>query len=232
MGKVQGNWLTGAHSGRACKHDDIYTKINKKTGACCSVKLCNPSHQRNEAQQKVMSTFARVSKAVNEWLGKEKVAQSDDFMRVKTIFDRQSRYATLRGMMISKGMYKVGADGTITVDVDARTNFKTLSGSIQLPEGGSANSPAAPAEKFTLTLTASPSVGGSVTGAGQYAKGAQATIKATAKSGYTFTRWSDGNTNAERTLTISGDLTLQAIFTANSGSGESQPGGGSEVGAD
>ena len=106
-------------------------------------------------------------------------------------------------------------------------------GNVTLPSSGTSNDPAAHAEeKFTLTLSASPSTGGSVTGAGQYAKGAQATIKATAKSGYTFTRWSDGNTNAERTLTISGDLTLQAIFTANSGSGESQPGGGSEVGQD
>ena len=34
MGKVYGNWVTGLHSGRggsggrACKHDDIYTKVN------------------------------------------------------------------------------------------------------------------------------------------------------------------------------------------------------------
>ena len=27
MGKVYGNWVTGLHSGRACKHDDIYTKV-------------------------------------------------------------------------------------------------------------------------------------------------------------------------------------------------------------
>ena len=144
MGKVQGNWITGAHSGRACKHEDIYTKVNKKTGACYSVKLCNPSHERNEAQQKVMNTFARVSKAVNDWLNKEKAAQSEAYMRAKAIFDRQSRYATLRGMMISKGMYTVSSDGTITIDVDARTNFKSVSGSAQLPGGsGSANAPAA-----------------------------------------------------------------------------------------
>ena len=119
--------------------EDIYTKINKKTGACYSVKLCNPSHERNEAQQKVMNTFARVSKAVNDWLNKEKAAQSEAYMRAKAIFDRQSRYATLRGMMISKGMYTVSSDGTITIDVDARTNFKTVSGSAQIP-GGSGSS--------------------------------------------------------------------------------------------
>ena len=49
MGKVSGNWITGAHSGRACRQDDIYTKVNKKTGACYSVKLCNPNTNWSEA---------------------------------------------------------------------------------------------------------------------------------------------------------------------------------------
>ena len=52
MGKVQGNWLTGAHSGRACKHENIYTKVDKKTGACYSVKLCNPNTNQTETQKK------------------------------------------------------------------------------------------------------------------------------------------------------------------------------------
>ena len=32
MGKVSGNWITGAHSGRACRRDDIYTKVKKDQG--------------------------------------------------------------------------------------------------------------------------------------------------------------------------------------------------------
>ena len=170
MGKVQGNWITGAHSGRACKHEDIYTKINKKTGACYSVKLCNPSHERNEAQQKVMNTFARVSKAVNDWLNKEKAAQSEAYMRAKAIFDRQSRYATLRGMMISKGMYTVSSDGTITIDVDARTNFKSVSGSVQLPGGsGSSSGSQNPSGSGSQTGgSQTPSGGGSEEGGGSY----------------------------------------------------------------
>ena len=27
MGKVYGNWVTGLHSGRACKHDDIDNNV-------------------------------------------------------------------------------------------------------------------------------------------------------------------------------------------------------------
>ena len=38
MGKVSGNWISGAHSGRACRRDDIYTKVNNpRHGLCCKV---------------------------------------------------------------------------------------------------------------------------------------------------------------------------------------------------
>lgn len=228
MGIVHGNWLTGTHSGRACRHSNVYTRVNKKTGACYSAELCNPNPYRNEMQKKNTSAFGVVSAAVALWIATEKVkpAPSEDYKKVKMAFDRQTRYSSLRGMMIAKGMYKV-VDGAVVVDVNANNSLACVTPIIQLPVGGSCGSPSAPAEKFTVTLTASPSAGGSVTGAGQYAKGSQATIKAVANSGYTFTKWSDDDTNAQRTLTITGDVTLQAIFTANSPSGG---GGGSDLG--
>ena len=70
---------------------------------------------------------------------------------------------------------------------------------------------------YTLTLTASPAEGGTVSGAGQYEAGTAASIQATANSGYTFTRWSDGNTNATRSVTVNNDLTLTAEFATESG---------------
>ncbi len=45
----------------------------------------------------------------------------------------------------------------------------------------------------------------------------QATILALPKSGYTFTRWSDGNTQNPRTLTVTQDTVLIAYFTSNQG---------------
>lgn len=129
MGKVSGNWITGAHSGRACKHDDIYTKVNKKTGACYSVKLCNPNTDSNPTQLKTQSAFAIVSKAASEWVKTEKSANSADYKKMKALFDRQSKYATIRGMILAKGMYTVGEDkSSVTIDVDARTNFKMAFG--------------------------------------------------------------------------------------------------------
>lgn len=84
--------------------------------------------------------------------------------------------------------------------------------------------------QHTLTLNASPANGGTVTGSGQYDAGSSVSIQATPASGYTFTRWSDGSTQASRTVTLTNDLTLTATFTAsgsNSGSGTS---GGVEQG--
>ena len=72
MGKVYGNWITGVHSGRACRQDDIYTKVNKKTGACYSVKLCNPNTNWSEMVTAQRSSFGAISSALSAWIKAEK----------------------------------------------------------------------------------------------------------------------------------------------------------------
>ena len=143
MGIVHGNWLTGTHSGRACRHENVYTRVNKKTGQCYSAQLCNPNPYRNEKQKKVTTAFAVISAAISAWIATEKAksAPSDEYQKVKLAFDRQTRYATMRGMMMAKGMYKV-VDGAVVVDPNANTSFATVSASVKLPDG-SANAPAA-----------------------------------------------------------------------------------------
>ena len=136
MGKVYGNWVTGLHSGRACKHDDIYTKVNKKTGQCYSVKLCNPNTNQTESQKKTVSAFGKVNAAVAAWIKAEKAksAPSEAYQKAVAVFNRQNRYATLRGMIIAKGMYKV-ENGEVVVDPNANTTFATISSTVQLPAG-------------------------------------------------------------------------------------------------
>ena len=143
MGIVHGNWLTGTHSGRACKHENVYTRVNKKTGQCYSAQLCNPNPYSNEKQKKVTTAFAVISAAISAWIATEKAksAPSDEYQKVKLAFDRQTRYSSLRGMMMAKGMYKV-VDGAVVVDPNANTSFATVSGTVKLPDG-SANAPAA-----------------------------------------------------------------------------------------
>ena len=143
MGIVHGNWLTGTHSGRACRHENVYTRVNKKTGQCYSAQLCNPNPYRNEKQKKVTTAFAVISAAISAWIATEKAksAPSDEYQKVKLAFDRQTRYSTMRGMMMAKGMFKV-ENGEVVVDVNANTSFVTVSASVKLPDD-SANAPAA-----------------------------------------------------------------------------------------
>lgn len=64
--------------------------------------------------------------------------------------------------------------------------------------------------QYKLTVTAG--TGGTVSGGGTYAYNTKVTIKATANSGYHFVKWSDGNTNATREVTVTGDATYTATF--------------------
>jgi hypothetical protein len=56
-------------------------------------------------------------------------------------------------------------------------------------------------------------VNGSVTGVGTYNYGSKATLKAIPNVNYYFVKWSDGNTNAERDISVTNNVNLTAIFT-------------------
>ena len=75
--------------------------------------------------------------------------------------------------------------------------------------------------KKTLRLSASPVNGGTVSGGGSFDKGSRVSISAVASSDYTFSRWSDGDTSASRTVTVNEDLSLTAYFTKTTSGGES-----------
>ena len=66
--------------------------------------------------------------------------------------------------------------------------------------------------KYTITTAVSPLDSGTVSGGGSYSYGATATLKATPNTGYKFVKWSDGNTSATRTVTVTGTATYTATF--------------------
>lgn len=72
-------------------------------------------------------------------------------------------------------------------------------------------------EMYTITVTSNNESWGTVTGGGTFANGATTVIKATANSGYRFVSWQDSDTNAERTITVTGDATYTATFAAVTG---------------
>ena len=71
--------------------------------------------------------------------------------------------------------------------------------------------PPAPIVKYTITLSAGE--GGTVSSTGgEYEAGQTVSVTATPQGEYLFKDWSDGNTNATRTITVSSNSTLTANF--------------------
>jgi len=71
-------------------------------------------------------------------------------------------------------------------------------------------------QNYTISVSANPTNGGTVSGGGTYQQGQSCTVHATANTGYTFTNWTEnGNvvsTNANYTFTVTGNRTLVANF--------------------
>lgn len=71
-------------------------------------------------------------------------------------------------------------------------------------------------QNCTISVSANPSNGGTLTGGGQYQQGQICTVSAVANSHYVFQYWSEGNqvvsTDAEYSFTVNGNRTLVAHF--------------------
>ena len=72
---------------------------------------------------------------------------------------------------------------------------------------------------YSVTATANPSAGGTISGAGQYNHGASCTMTATANTGYTFTNWTENgsvvSSDASFTFNVTGNRSLVANFALN-----------------
>ena len=66
---------------------------------------------------------------------------------------------------------------------------------------------------YTVDVKCNPEHG-TVSGGGTYAEGTTIEISAKPKNGYEFVRWSDGNTDNPRILTVTKDISLTAEFTS------------------
>lgn len=69
--------------------------------------------------------------------------------------------------------------------------------------------------QYTVTLLASPTNGGTVSGGGTYEAGAKKFVSASPNQGYIFERWSDGEVTLERMVTWDANKTLTAYFVQN-----------------
>ena len=100
------------------------------------------------------------------------------------------------------------------VFVDWHDGVTTNPRSVRVPSGGTSYVARFRAVvSVPLTLTADPPEGGTVTGGGMYLEGTAVDIGAAALPGWYFDRWSDGVTNAARTVQVPvGGMALMAQF--------------------
>jgi hypothetical protein len=73
-----------------------------------------------------------------------------------------------------------------------------------------------PRTYYTLALSVDPANGGSVSGAGEYPAGTVVPISATPAQGKRFVKWSDEDTNASRSITLTQNMSLVAQFESPS----------------
>ena len=94
---------------------------------------------------------------------------------------------------------------------------------------------------FEVELLSSPETGGTFEGAGFYNEGDVAVVKAIPAEGYVFVKWDDDVLTAERSITVTDDISLVATFkkaasdseagSGNSGGSGSTGGSGSDSGS-
>lgn len=123
------------------------------------------------------------------------------------------------GVANGSGIYAVGASRTISATPNERYRFlrwndgiTSATRTIQIPETD-ATYTAYFEPISTITVTSNQSAYGSISGSGIFTVDSSTPLAATANTGYRFVRWSDGNTNSERTISVpSEDTTYIAFF--------------------
>lgn len=124
------------------------------------------------------------------------------------------------GAVTGGGNYNYGQTVTLTAIPNSGYTFDSWSnGSTQNPLSFTAveslnitaNFTASPVY-YQITTSVDPLGSGTVTGAGQYLSGSEATLEAIPNVGYVFQRWSDGITTNPRSVTVSAAASYTAIF--------------------
>ena len=81
------------------------------------------------------------------------------------------------------------------------------------------------ANKYSIAVNAE---NGAITGAATYNFGDTVILTATANEGYHFVKWSDGNTDNPRTIVVSQELTISAVFESNENQNQGEENQGGE----
>ncbi len=127
------------------------------------------------------------------------------------------------GTVSGGGKFNYGAKPTLTATANAHSTFSKwqkngadIAGSASITI--TVTEDATYTAVFTLnqyTITTATNGNGTVTGGGTYNYGSSVSLEATAGTGSTFTKWSDGITTNPRPITVTGNATYTAEFSLN-----------------
>ena len=241
-------WLNDGMRGRADKTSRTYVKVNSITGKTYAVTLRNPAtgDRFNNAQIQNNNRQGALWKGIAAWVKAAKAADAsaEDKAQLEKFQDQlrsQHKYSTLRSFIAGKRYASVAADyssvtiadGEYTKTVEFTYNARPLVDGNEDPgfSGGdsqSGNQGGNSSSNVTISLSAvgngKVSIDGGTAGISKsksVAPGTSVAILATPDSGATFTRWSDGNTEASRNVTVNAAMSLTATFSGgNAGGGD------------
>ena len=241
-------WLNDGMRGRADKTSRTYVKVNSITGKTYAVTLRNPAtgDRFNNAQIQNNNRQGALWKGIAAWVKAAKAADAsaEDKAQLEKFQDQlrsQHKYSTLRSFIAGKRYASVAADyssvtiadGEYTKTVEFTYNARPLVDGNEDPgfSGGdsqSGNQGGNSSSNVTISLSAvgngKVSIDGGTAGVSKsksVAPGTSVAILATPDSGATFTQWSDGNTEASRTVVVSAAMNLTATFSGgNAGGGD------------
>ena len=122
------------------------------------------------------------------------------------------------GTVTGTGAYEVGSSQPISANANNGWVFTGWSDgggqthNITVPSGGAAYTASFIQQTATITIQASPSNGGTVTGSGTFNVGSSQQISANANNGWSFTGWSDGGEQTHNVTVPVGGSTYTANF--------------------
>lgn len=111
---------------------------------------------------------------------------------------------------------------TVTAEDGSQASY-AVAVTVEGNGGGNGGGGGGEEQQYSISATANPTEGGTVSGYGLYASGESCTLIAMANSGYTFTNWTENgsevSTDMNYTFTVTGSRNLVANFTYNGGGG-------------
>ena len=137
-----------------------------------------------------------------------------------TVNAQEGSYVGISQNNVLKGVGLVPASGSVSVPYSGVTSGSQVRIVVTKPQRQPyiQDINVSSTQNYTVTVSANPTNGGTVTGGGTYQQGQSCTVSASANAGFNFTNWTENgtvvSTNANYSFTVTTNRTLVANFEA------------------